>query len=165
MKQIELVFDNGDAYTKYSAFDDCDKKYVPVVFIMNKKKNFVFNAVTEVYNDRGYYGKRRIEELKMEVEEFKNQLCKNDGKYICFNSKHKDIWQFLKWVKDSGYSFVNFSSFCIWHGFYEFHGNLKEYSCAFHYRIYDRKLYNNLRKSLPDVQVEDYTKAGGPSNG
>ena len=153
MTHIELKQDSARAFEQYLAFEDGTEKYEPVYFEYNGKKHFVINKnVTSKYKE---------ERSQERIDAFQKQLEASDGRFLCFYG-NPDIREFLKTVKTKGYTFEHFTKLAV-HGspyglFYEFHGNLRECSYAFHYRIYDRRMFARLRKTLAGLTFKDYTK-------
>ena len=83
-----------------------------------------------------------------------NTLEKNNFKYSCgycgkgmlgSPNRFLDLIEFLNWVKENNYSFdkKRTSIYQISKNHWRFSGNLKEYSCAFSFDIFDRDI---LRK-------------------
>lgn len=162
MIHIELIHDNERAFSRYNSFDNCDEILTPVYFDLNGKKCFIFNHTTEVSNIRpNGWGRFNIKRSNEDLQNYTSQLETNDGKYFCFHGK-RDVWELLTWVKEKGYTFVSDAKLTInnshYGKFYEFHGNLNEYSCGFMYRIYDKRMFSQLRKRLPSIKIKDYTK-------
>ncbi|MBP5714808.1 MAG: hypothetical protein J6X07_08945 [Prevotella sp.] len=153
MTQIKLKQDSAQAFERHIAFEGGIEKYVPVYFEHNGKKHFVINNVVTT--------KYKEEQSRERIDGFRIQLEANDGRYLCFYGK-PEVWDFLKLVKTKGYTFENFTKLVICNSqygmFYEFHGNLRECSYAFHYRIYDKRMFCRLRKRLPNIKIKDYTK-------
>lgn len=146
MNKIEFIRDNTKAFQSNTAYGYCNstRKLVPVYFERNGKRFFVINYdVTTSYSE---------DESKEEANGYRTQLEANNGRYFAFYGD-PDVWAFLKYVKTNGYNFEHFTKFSDSKDFCEFHGNLQEVSYAFHYRIYDRRLFARLRKHLPDIKI------------
>lgn len=85
---------------------------------------------------------------KTELEDLKKQLLNNDAKYICYHAINEDPIRFLVWIQQKDYHFENFTEFKktqqqdIW----DFSGNLQEYSAAFAYRFWDKKLAQKVQR-------------------
>ena len=137
MKQINLITANGESFDIYSHWDGGKIKLTPVYFEDNGKRHFIVNT-----------GGRDTD-----VKQYAEQLAQNDGKYFCFYS-YNNIFDLLDMVERTKSTFID-SKFDIHGDWVDFHGNLKERSCAFMYRIYDMTLFEELRKRLPKIKVRD----------
>ena len=96
-----------------------------------------------------------------EVEELKQQLINNECKYIRFYChapiEDRSPLAFLAWVKEHKMTFESFSHF-RWIksksiNAWEFGGNLREYSSAFTYRIFDRALAMQIKKTFSALPI------------
>lgn len=104
-----------------------------------------------------------IDAEKKELEYLVEQLKKNNGKwfdrysrtYQPFEGKGLSPLEFIKWIKDKGYTFdksmvklekEDERTAC-------FHGNLNEYSCAFRYEIFDAGIINEIITSVPGLNI------------
>ncbi|MDF2881257.1 MAG: hypothetical protein K0R54_1814 [Clostridiaceae bacterium] len=134
-------------------------EYTPVFMIKDKKEFFIGNIVKQIGNYNGYDEKnyqRRIEE----IEKIKKTLLENNGAYFKQHGKYENPFDLLKWIIKNNYTFIkpNSELFRECKGFIDFHGNLKEYSSSFMYRIYDEifldKLKNEIDKLNTKLQVE-----------
>lgn len=90
-------------------------------------------------------------------------LKRNDGRYTYFYNRllEGSPYDFLKEVIKNKYSFEKFSEL-IEHkerNYCDFHGNLKEISSAFHYRIYDDKMSENIRNVFNLINNKEWTRA------
>ena len=152
MTKIELIQDSANAFECYMSFVGGIVKYEPVYFELNGKTCFVVNKRISPENE--------ARQSAEEIESYRRQLEANDGRYFCFYG-NPDVLGFLERVKAKGYTFERFTGFRICDGqygtFYEFHGNLRESSYAFLYRIYDRQLFDQLREQLPKIKLENKT--------
>lgn len=153
MNTLQPIIKEEGSFQDYDNFHNGNRTLTPVYFEKDGKQNFVCNLVTK-HEKRQY----EVENSRREIEDYFRQLNTNDGRYFAFYSIDKDVFSFLDWVKDKGYHFEHFAGFYIAPDFDEFHGNLKEYSAAFNYRIYDKELTQELMKRLPNLEIKDFTK-------
>lgn len=109
---------------------------------------------------------RRSDESAYESDRDKSckaQLLANGGKFFRFYGYVETPYEYLRNVIERHHSFENFShkevewfddgSFC------DFHGNLKEVSAAFKFRIYDKQLAANIEKIVGLIHQKKYDKA------
>ena len=107
-----------------------------------------------------------------EIESLKKQLVEHAAKYVCFychapigNGRHRVDWitapeddrhplKFLAWVREHNLTFEPFSRFEYLSGMkvWEFGGNLREYSSAFTYRIWDRGLAIKVKRLYNEIK-------------
>lgn len=76
------------------------------------------------------------------------QLRKNNYKYFAFHGT-QNVFDMLKMVENRKLHFEDFTEIKkIEEDLWEFHGNLQEVSAAFFYRIYDKKLIQQIIRKL-----------------
>ena len=138
-QKIIPIHETSEAFEVYSHWDGGNISLTPVYFEQAGKRYFIVNTGP---GDR-----------ESNLDYYVQQLSKNDGKYFCFYCYKPDIREFLDIVKSKGYHFVDDTKFDMHGDFVDFHGNMKEYSCAFMYRIYDMKMYEELKRELPKIKV------------
>jgi len=96
----------------------------------------------------------------IDVWEFENRvqnLEKNNFKYLTFHCPKRDINEFIEWVKENNYTLQIFGTLFERNDIYvDFHGNLWEYSSAFHFRIYDMDLARNIVKEVKSIKRKEY---------
>ena len=84
-----------------------------------------------------------------EDEAFKNFLISTDGRYFKFNGYQDDPLEMLKIAAKRKHHFTDPENlwFCDFgkSGYSDFHGNFKEVSAAYHYRIYDAELIKKIK--------------------
>lgn len=114
--------------------------YTPVYFILNGKEYFFRCIVNGNSNN----------EDKVEFEAYKRQLIKNDYMFLRFyGGRDLNPIDFAKYVIRSDYKWEDMKfKFDESHNRYMFHGNLKQYSGAFSYYIYDEVMANELKLIL-----------------
>jgi hypothetical protein len=125
------------------------KKYIytPYYFVdTDGKEKFVRNLSTEANT----LERHRMASVLL-------SLRKNKYKYLTFYCPKKDIWDFIKWVKEKNYTFeIHGTLFERNENYVDFHGNLCEYSSAFHFRIYDMEIVKNVIKELKSIKRKLY---------
>lgn len=126
--------------------------YYPTYMIKNKKEYFVFN--------------RREPDEKYNLEENearKQQLIQTNGKYFKFNSFYENPIEMLNEIIERKHNFTDPENmyYCGIEksGFLDFHGNRKEVSAAFHYRIYDEKLASQIIKIVECINNKKWIEA------
>jgi hypothetical protein len=98
-----------------------------------------------------------------ELEGRKAELIANDGAYFRFNGFYPDPLKMLAEMEEQGHTFTEPDSLFVdcqnsksyGEGFVDFHGNRKEVSAAFHYRIYDLDLLKAVEKSARKIARKD----------
>jgi len=90
-----------------------------------------------------------------EMEGYKAQLIKNEGRYFKFHGFYDSPEEMIEEISEKGHTFtepdnlfMNCTSSCYGAGFVDFHGNRRELSASFYYRIYDSSMVESLKKSL-----------------
>ena len=82
------------------------------------------------------------------------QLRKNKGKFFKLHGRFDNPFEMLEWMLDNGYHLEphhfgeDNTPFRKSSDYVDFHGNLKEYSAAFDYRIYDSEMIERLKKEV-----------------
>lgn len=123
-------------------------EYTPVYAIINGSKRLVRNISHALSGDSFIWREYSDKKSKQEVEKAKNNLMEHDGKYITFYSMFDNPFEFLNWITENNYTLEvvrNFFEDSSNGDFTDFHGNSCEYSCAFHYRIYDYEMLDKLK--------------------
>lgn len=95
---------------------------------------------------------------KDEMNAHKQQLISNNGAYFNFfdNSGFHDPIALLKWVIQKRYTFEKDTKASMLSDgkTFDFKGNLRECSCAFFYRIFDKNIINEINQLLPNAKKE-----------
>ena len=121
----------------------------PYYFQIGKRKLFLSSLTSDtghVFDERHY---------RREMAGLLCNLRKNRYDYCTFHSRYPDIFEFFKWLRENHYTLeVQGSLFSIdpERNYVDFHGNVCEYSAAFHYRIYSRELFENIINQLRRVK-------------
>lgn len=138
------------------------KKLFPFVITGNYRQFSGWHCQEVTYTDYGFkknnkkfwFGRRTSNEDKSydydDIIIILNTLKKSGFKFACnycgkgmlgSANKFLDPIDFIKWVKENKYQFEGFTSIeTIKKGYWRFHGNLKECSCAFWFDIFDSEL-------------------------
>ena len=121
----------------------------PYYFQIGKRKLFL----SSLTSDTGHaFDERRY---RREMAGLLLNLRKNRYDYCTFYSHKPDIFEFFKWLRENHYTLeVQGSLFSIdpERNYVDFHGNVCEYSAAFHYRIYSKELFENIINQLRRVK-------------
>ncbi len=110
-------------------------KYTPVYMLKEGQPLFIRNAINDNFN---------------EVAEIKKQLEKTNGMYFTSYCGFGpcDPIDFINWVKSNNYTFEDCTAVGKYNtdedGFVDFGGNLKQVSCAFDFRIYDKEMVKEI---------------------
>lgn len=139
MIDIQPIYDNEGQFSVFSHWDGGDITLTPVHFEKGGKRHFIVNVHGSKTDDLNFYVQ---------------QLSQNDGKYFCFYCHYHeyDIRKFLDIVKSKKWHFQD-AKFDIHGDWVDFHGNIKEFSCAFMYRIYDMDMFADLKREYPRIKV------------
>ena len=121
----------------------------PYFFQIGKRKLFLSSLTSDTGNA---FDERRY---RRDMAGLLWNLRKNRYDYCTFYSHKPDIFEFFKWLRENHYTLeVQGSLFSIdpERNYADFHGNVCEYSAAFHYRIYSRELFENIINQLRRVK-------------
>ena len=142
----------------YKSYDDWNNReclMYPTMMIKDGKEHFVFN--------------RR--EPEAEYQEQENQkrleiLQRTDGKYTMFYGKFENPFEMLREIiKEKDLIITNsqdiFDRRMTNEESIDFHGNRENYSSAFMYRIYDKKLENSLKEIVKYINKKEWEIAEG----
>lgn len=96
-----------------------------------------------------------------ENEERKAFLIAHDGKYLKFNGFYADPYEMLKEMAEQHHTFTEPEKGNFWcsfesHGFIDFHGNRREVSAAFFYRIYDQEMAKKIKNVVCLIHQKKY---------
>ena len=148
----------------YKNFDNWNNReclMYPTMMIKDGKEHFIFNRREPDAEYQEKENQKRIEILK-----------RTDGKYTMFYGKYENPFEMLREIiKEKDLIITNsqdiFDRRMTNEESIDFHGNRENYSSAFMYRIYDKKLENALNITLiENVEELDLSKyTGNPSQG
>lgn len=98
-----------------------------------------------------------------ENEQRKKHLLSTGGAYFKFNGYYNDPLEMLARVIERKHHFTQPESmyYCedMERGYADFHGNRREVSAAFHYRIYDVALHEKIRRVVNLINKEAWEDA------
>ncbi len=100
-----------------------------------------------------------------EDEARKNFLISTNGRYMKFNGYKDDPLEMLKIAAERKHHFTDPEN--IWwcdfeeRGYTDFHGNFREVSAAFHYRIYDAELISAIKEAAENLKAERWEAVKG----
>lgn len=165
----EIIEKTEESFIKYSGWYNATITRVPVYCkLPDRKEAFLMNRLTGVIESskqKDHYIVRDIEEDKEEIKVFVDQLKENGGKW--FDRYCKGRWhpektkklgplEFIDWVKSKGYTFdEKMTDLTIESCGTKFMGNLNEYSCAFCYDIHDKSIVEEIKKRIPDININN----------
>lgn len=90
----------------------------------------------------------------------KKQLIETEGAYFKFNGLYSDPLEMIEEIAERKHHFTDPDSmyYCGIEecGFLDFHGNRNEVSAAFHYRIYDKGLAEQIQKAVEMLNAENW---------
>lgn len=141
----ELTFESEDGY----------RLYRPVYMLKDGVEYFVVNRL--VADKDGSWGKYDVRRSNDEIQRYKKFLVNNDGKYFKFNGSFDDPFAMLDEMKELKHTFT--SDELLYYNsandrIVDFHGNRREASAAFHYRIYDAYMVESLESALRKFSLE-----------
>ena len=116
-----------------------ERYYVPVYMVKDGQELFVRNRVVA---SRGLFAQCDISESQRKIDLIKKQLLENCGKFFKNNGEFDNPLDMLDKIAEKGWNFCKaddlYRDMRKENGCVDFHGNVKEYSYAFSYRIYDK---------------------------
>lgn len=134
---------------RYMAWYRSDVTYVPYSFIVDGKKRFFRSLTTRTGSESD--DRRNRDEMAALLRNLRG----NHYEYCAFYSPKKDIFEFFDWLRQNKYTLEiqgALFSFAPNRSFVDFHGNVCEYSAAFHYRVYSRELFMHIINQLRTVR-------------
>lgn len=101
-----------------------------------------------------------------ENDERKAFLISNGGKYFKFHGFYDDPFEMLKEICERRHTFTdpekeNYFGSLEEHGFIDFHGNRREVSAAFHYRIYDPEMAREIQEIVRLIHRKEWSALCG----
>ena len=142
IKNVELLKGN-----KYEAeYGLCRRGiFQPYSVKIGNNVLFISNLMTHVNNPLHRDDQKRSE-LAIRIRQLRN----NNYKFICFYAGvFSDPVELIKWAKSQNKTFLRHGDFYRKSdGFVDFHGNFKEVSCAFMFRIYDKALLIKIKREM-----------------
>ena len=149
---MKTQFIEKDSYLGRYGLQIAEAKYTPQYFLMGENEHFICNVIND---DR-----TRLDELKKQVE--------IHPEFIRFYGKGKTPQELINFAIENNLTFeIHGELFDVCSSYVDFHGNFAEYSCAFKYRIYSKKLLSEVKgliENLPkQIQFERKTQSIIPS--
>lgn len=146
---IEII--EKEPYFNNSPFTgDC--YMYPTYMVKDGKEYFMFNR------------RKPDDPWKLQAnEDRKAFLIANDGKYFVFHGFYSDPFEMLKMIASRKLTFTeseekNYYGSFEKDGYMSFHGNLREVSAAFHYRIYDREMAEKIKEAVHHIHKKEFDK-------
>ncbi len=139
----------GTPEVRYMAWYRSNVAYIPYSFILDGKKRFFRSLATRTGSE---FDDRRN---RNEMAALLRNLRGNHYEYCTLYSQKKDIFEFFDWLRQNKYTLEiqgALFSFAPNRFFVDFHGNVCEYSAAFHYRVYSRELFMHIINQLRTVK-------------
>lgn len=142
----------------YKNFDNWNNReclMYPTMMIKDGKEHFIFNRREPDAEYQEKENQKRIEILK-----------RTDGKYTMFYGKYENPFEMLREIiKEKDLIITNsqdiFDRRMTNEESIDFHGNRENYSSAFMYRIYDKKLENALKEIVEYINKKEWEIAEG----
>lgn len=146
---IEII--EKEPYYDNSMFTGQCQMY-PTYMLKDGKEFFMFNR-------REPDDKWRL----AENEERKRQLIENDGAFFMFHGYYENPMDMLKEIAKRQHSFTEpdnvFYTTIENEGVLDFHGNRREVSAAFFYRIYDTAMVEKVQAVVDLINHKEWDKA------
>ena len=139
----------GTPEVRYMAWYRSDVAYIPYSFILDGKKRFFRNLATRTGVE--FYDRSNRNELAALLRNLRG----NDYEYCTFYSQKKDLFEFFDWLRQNKYTLEvqgDLFDFAPDRSYVDFHGNVREYSAVFHYRVYSRELFGHIINQLRTVK-------------
>lgn len=148
---VNVKFKEGETIVSpYGIYNTAE--FTPVYAVIDGERKFLRNLVKPITGD---YKKYEYKMALTEVFAAKVNLLKHDGKYFVLNGQFDDPFELLKFVKENDYTLEVVRSFYVEspnNGYLDFHGNCCEYSCGFHYRIYDKEMFEEIKEIVSGMK-------------
>lgn len=122
---------------------------IPYYFRYEHEKYFLTDLITRTGTETGDREHRR------EMAGLLAGLRRHYYRYCTFHSVKEDIFEFFKWIRDNKYTLQvqgELFNFAPDRSYVDFHGNVRECSAAFRYRIYSRELFCHIINQLRTVK-------------
>lgn len=88
-------------------------------------------------------------------------LTANNGTYFKFHGSYDNPFEMLKQITERHLTFTEPEEKNFWcsvdePGFIDFHGNCREVSAAFHYRIYDKEMAEKIKVTVHHIHRKEW---------
>lgn len=144
-----------EPYKNYDSWNERECLMYPVFMIKDGKEYFVLNRREPISDYDNEENKKRIEKLKQ-----------TGGKYTIFYGAFENPFEMLKEIINKKDLIITnsqdiFDRRMTNEEAIDFHGNRENYSSAFMYRIYDKKLEKDLREIVEYINKKEWDIAEG----
>lgn len=126
------------------------RTYAPVYMVKDDSEYFVVNRVVRSKDwTWGEYDKKKSFD---DTERYKEFLRQHEYRYFKFHGFYDDPMEMIAEMKERHHTFTD-SGDLFWNmnGFVDFHGNRNEVSAAFHYRIYDMDMLEEIKRAVEPI--------------
>lgn len=129
------------------------RTYAPVYMVKDGVEYFVVNRV--VKSRDGSWARYDEKKSHNETEQYKEFLRQHEYRYFKFNGFYDDPFEMLEEIRARKHTFTHPEDlFLAGSRFIDFHGNRNEVSAAFHYRIYDTNMVEEIRRQINPIIVD-----------
>ena len=144
-----------EPYKSYDNWNNRECLMYPTMMIKDGKEHFIFNRREPGAEYQEQENQKRIE-----------KLIQTDGKYTVFYGAFENPFEMLKEIINKKDLIITnsqdiFDKRMTNEESIDFHGNRENYSSAFMYRIYDKKLENDLREIVEYINKKEWDIAEG----
>lgn len=145
----KIEFIEKEPYESYDRFNHRDSLLYPNYMVKDGKEHFMFNrrVPDDKWARRGEEGRKQL-------------LTENGGKYFVFHSAFTDPFEMLLDIAQRRHHFSDPDSLYIGSlektGHFDFLGNRKELSAAYHYRIYNADMVAEIKEVVDMLKREEY---------
>lgn len=153
-----IKFIEKEPWTDPSPFTG--QTYAPNFMVKDGAEYFVVNRVVRSGEISPGFADYDLKKSRDELAATKAFLIQNGGKYFKFNGIYDDPFEMLAEMERRGHTFTEPDNLFVdcrgiakgyGEGFVDFHGNRNEVSAAFHYRIYDEVLLEEIRTAASPI--------------
>lgn len=150
---IEII--EKEPYKSYDSWNERECLMYPNVMIKDGKEYFILNRREPDSEYQESENKKRLE-----------KLIQTNGKYTIFYGKFENPFEMLREIISKKDLIITnskdiFDRRMTNEESVDFHGNRENYSSAFMYRIYDKKLENDLREIVEYINKKEWDIAEG----
>ena len=139
------------------------RTYATIYMIKDGKEYFVVNRV--VASQELAKEKQDEKSLDEEVRMYQAFLTRTEGRYFKFYGIYDDPMEMISEMKERRHTFTDSDNIFLdlsgdkTMGFVDFKGNRREVSAAFHYRIYDMSMIEDIKEAIaPIIKKSDFSR-------
>lgn len=139
----------GEPFIKFVSWYNKMVTYVPYGFEHGGKRHFLTNLATRTGTEMSDRAARHEAAARLA------SLRRHHYQYCTFHSAKEDIFEFFEWIRKNGYTLEiqgGLFDYAPDRSYADFHGNVREYSAVFRYRIYSRELFTHVINQLRTVK-------------